>query len=183
MPKIVDHEQRRQELALQAANIFLEHGYKNLGMRQLCEQLGMSKSAVYHYFQSKDELFKAATDAIINVDGDALLAQPLATKASPAQQVENFIALFRQISPRFFNEIQLVTDYIQVIGTSNVACDPSMILAKRKYLDLFATYISAEKQYQLFTLMLGLLSHQMMAGQPLDDSYVASLVQQLLSHE
>ncbi len=183
MPKIVDHKQRRQELALQASNIFLEHGYKNLGMRQLCDLLGMSKSAVYHYYQSKDELFKAATDAIINFDGDALIAQPLAVNASPAQKVENFIALFKQISPRFFKEIQLITDYIQVIGETNVASDPSMILAQRKYLELFAKYISAEQQYQLFTLMLGLLSHQMMAGQHLDDSYISELVQGLLSHE
>lgn len=183
MPKIVDHEQRRQELALQAAHIFLEYGYKNLGMRQLCERLGMSKSAVYHYYQSKDELFKAATDAIINFDGDALLSSPLAVNASPEQQVENFIALFKQISPRFFKEIQLITDYIQVIGSPNVACDPSMILAKRKYLDLFAKYISAEKQYPLFTLMLGLLSHQLMVGQPLDDRYIKELAQILLSHD
>ncbi|MCL1076135.1 TetR/AcrR family transcriptional regulator [Shewanella dokdonensis] len=181
MPKIVNHEQRRQELALQAAAIFLEHGYKNLGMRQLCQQLGMSKSAVYHYYQSKDELFKAATDAIINFDGDALVEQPLAVDASPAQRVANFIVLFRQIAPRFFQELQLVADYIQVIGEANVAEDPSMMLANRKYLDLFAKYVSAEKTLPLFTLMLGLLCHQMMLGQMLDDDYVAELVQALLA--
>ncbi len=64
MPKIVDHDKKREEIALKATGIFLEFGYKNLGMRQLCEQLGMSKSAVYHYYKSKDELFKAATEAM-----------------------------------------------------------------------------------------------------------------------
>ena len=46
MPKIVDHEKKREEIALKAADVFLELGYKNLGMRELCQQLEMSKSAI-----------------------------------------------------------------------------------------------------------------------------------------
>lgn len=182
MPKIVDHEQRRQELALRAAGIFLDQGYKNLGMRQLCVQLGISKSAVYHYYQSKDELFKAATHAIINADEDVLVDRPLVAEATTSQRVSNFIVLLRHLEPRFIKEIQLVADYIQVIGEANVAADPCMILANRKYLDMLAKYVSADHQSQLFTLMSGLLCQQMMCGQALDDEYISILVRTLLNN-
>ena len=90
MPKIVDHDQRREEIALKAAGVFLEFGYKELGMRQLCSHLNMSKSAVYHYYKSKDELFKAATEAIVRHDGGNLADLPLAVDATAGQKIENF---------------------------------------------------------------------------------------------
>ncbi len=86
MPKIVDHKKRREEIALKATGIFLEYGYKNVGMRQLCDLLEMSKSAVYHYYKSKDELFKAATEAMVNFDADALIDMPLAGSANREQK-------------------------------------------------------------------------------------------------
>lgn len=176
MPKIVDHDKRRQEIALNATTVFLEHGYKNVGMRQLCELLGMSKSAVYHYYKSKDELFMAATKAMVNYDSDAMLGFPMRQEASRAQRVDNFIAIFRQLTPRFFQEMQLVADYINVIGQENVLTDPSMNIANQKYLVLLGEYVSSEHQVELYTLMLGLLNHQLMMGTILEDTYITNLV-------
>lgn len=177
MPKIVDHEKRREEIALKATGVFLEYGYKNVGMRQLCDLLGMSKSAVYHYYKSKDELFKAATEAIVNFDGDALVGCPLAIEASKQQRIDNFLTIFAQMAPRFFKEMQLVADYIEVIGEDNVADDPCMKLANQKYQDLLAKYVSPELTDTLYTLLLGLLNHQLMAGKSLDNGYIVSVLE------
>ncbi|MCG9625334.1 TetR/AcrR family transcriptional regulator [Vibrio mediterranei] len=181
MPKIVDHDQRRKDIALNATSVFLEHGYKNVGMRQLCELLGMSKSAVYHYYKSKDELFKAATEAMVNVDADALTGQPVSQGATNEQKIENFIAIFEQMTPRFFKEMQLVTDYIEVIGETKVASDPSMMLANQKYLDLLGHYVSEKNKQALYTLILGLLNHQIMIGKPLDKEYISYMIKEHLS--
>ncbi|CAH1226043.1 TetR/AcrR family transcriptional regulator [Vibrio harveyi] len=180
MPKIVDHDKKRKEIALKATGIFLEFGYKNLGMRQLCEQLGMSKSAVYHYYKSKDELFKAATEAMVNFDAEILAGRPSATSASPEQQAENFVLIFQQMAPRFFQEMKLVSDYIDVIGQENVATDPCMLLANQKYMTMLENYVSAQHKESLYTLMLGLLNHQLMLGKALEEAFIIEQVDRIL---
>lgn len=181
MPKIVDHDKRREEIALKATTIFLEHGYKNIGMRQLCEQLGMSKSAVYYYYKSKDELFRAATEAIVNFDAAVLAHRPTCSEASPAQNIENFILIYQQMAPRYFQEMQLVADYIEVIGQDNTATDPCMILANQKYIDLLSKYVSTEHSMELYTVMLGLLNHQIMTGKPLTEEYISSMIKSYIN--
>lgn len=180
MPKIVDHDKKREEIALKATGIFLEFGYKNLGMRQLCEQLGMSKSAVYHYYKSKDELFKAATEAMVNFDAEILAGRPSATSASPEQQAENFVLIFQQMAPRFFQEMKLVSDYIDVIGQENVATDPCMLLANQKYMTMLENYVSAQHKESLYTLMLGLLNYQLMLGKALEEAFIIEQVDRIL---
>ncbi|MPW29803.1 TetR family transcriptional regulator [Agarivorans sp. B2Z047] len=182
MPKLINHDEKRKEIALKATEIFLEYGYKNIGMRQLCEQLGMSKSAVYHYYKSKDQLFIAATEAIVSVDASALIDAPLAPQAKLEQRLENFVIIFRQMAPRFFKEMQLIADYIEVIGEENVASDACMQLANQNYLELLASYVSEEAKDSLYTLMLGLLNHQIMAGKPLEKSYIIKMVSAQLNN-
>lgn len=180
MPKIVDHDKKRLEIALKSTEIFLEFGYKNLGMRQLCERLGMSKSAVYHYYKSKDELFRAATEAIVNYDEDALTGRPLSLDTTKQQQIDNFILIFNQIAPRYFKEFKLVSDYIEVIGLENVADDPCMQLANQKYKAVIAKYVSREHSEELYTLMLGLLNQGLMMGKNPDKNYIALQVSKFL---
>ncbi|QLE84133.1 TetR/AcrR family transcriptional regulator [Shewanella sp. Scap07] len=176
MPKIVDHNEKRLHIAMKATEIFLQQGYKNVGMRQLCEYLGMSKSAVYHYYKSKDELFIAATEAIINYDASAFASPVLTADATRQQRVDNFISLFAMLAPRFFQEMKLVADYMEVIGLDNVSDDPCMNIANDKYLRLLSDYVSAEHSAPLYTLLLGLLNHQLMLGKPLEPNYIAEQV-------
>jgi len=180
MPKIVDHDKRREDIALKATEVFLKFGYKNIGMRQLCEQLGMSKSAVYHYYKSKDELFIAATEAIVNFDANVLAERPDSREASDEQRIENFILIFNQMAPRFFQEMKLISDYIDVIGEENIATDPCMSLANQKYMSMLEDYVSDEHQTPLYTLMLGLLNHQIMIGKPLSDTYVIEQLKKVI---
>ena len=61
MPKIVDHDAYREELVAQAVKYFSDHGYAGASMRKIADHLGVSKSAIYHYFPSKADLFLACT--------------------------------------------------------------------------------------------------------------------------
>ncbi len=132
----------------------------------------MSKSAVYYYYKSKDELFKAATEAIVNFDADVLTGRPNSTKANDEQKIESFILVFNQMAARFHQEMKLISDYIDVIGEENIANDPCMLLANPKYMSMLKNYVSDDHQVSLYTLLLGLLNHQMMQGKPLDKSYI-----------
>lgn len=181
MPKIIDHEKKREEIALKAAGVFLELGYKNLGMRQLCSQLEMSKSAIYHYFKSKDEIFKAATEAMVGFDGMILSGRPLAEQASIDEKVESFIQIFNTLAPRHFQETKLVMEYIDVIGLDNIAQDSCMKMANEKYQSLLAKHIHADHPEQIYTLLLGLLNQQLIGGTLLSADYIANMVRKQLN--
>ncbi|GAL31853.1 transcriptional regulator TetR family [Vibrio maritimus] len=72
--------------------------------------------------------------------------------------------------------MQLVADYINVIGHENVSSDPSMNVANQKYLALLSDYVCSKNPIELYTLMLGLLNHQLMMGSELEDAYISDLV-------
>lgn len=73
MPKIVDHAAYREDLIVKATQLFAEYGYAALGMREIAAQLGVSKSALYHYFPSKESLFASVCEAVTQADIAGLL--------------------------------------------------------------------------------------------------------------
>ena len=163
MPKVIDHQQYRAQLALQAAEVFLKHGYRQLGMRQLAHELGVSKSKLYHYFASKEALFSAATEAIIAADSQAF-APPQVSQDSE-QQVEQLIGLINAWLPRFSAELRLTMDYIEIIGQERVGDDSVMQLSQQKYRDLFAAIVGHQRPDAAYGAALGILCNRLLSGQ------------------
>lgn len=48
--------ERIQEIALK---LFTEKGYDKASLREIAEQLGVTKAALYYHFTSKEEILKA----------------------------------------------------------------------------------------------------------------------------
>ena len=61
MPKVSsEHKQRRREEILEAAQrVFARHGYEGATVRRLEEETGLSRGAIFSYFENKDALFVA----------------------------------------------------------------------------------------------------------------------------
>ena len=53
----VKSEARRQAILDVAAEVFREHGFEHASMSEMTARLGGSKSTLYSYFASKEELF------------------------------------------------------------------------------------------------------------------------------
>lgn len=68
VPKALDHDERRRELALACIRLFARSGYASLNMRQIAIELGVSTGVLYHYFSGKAALFE--TVAQVTVDQD-----------------------------------------------------------------------------------------------------------------
>lgn len=60
MSRKLDLQRRREELAAQAFPHFAAQGYHALGLRDLARRMGLTTGALYHYFESKPELFRQA---------------------------------------------------------------------------------------------------------------------------
>lgn len=60
MPKQVDHEMRREELAGAVWAVVMKHGLEGVTIRDVARESGWSTGVVNHYFRDKDELMRYA---------------------------------------------------------------------------------------------------------------------------
>jgi AcrR family transcriptional regulator len=60
VPKIVDHDERRDELAEAFWRVLARDGLQGATTRAVCAEAGRSRDAVDHYFAGKDELVSFA---------------------------------------------------------------------------------------------------------------------------
>lgn len=79
-------EARRQHILEQAASVFREHGYDRASMAQIAAKVGGSKTTLYGYFPSKEELFAAVMTEGMNAQAMALvdLIDPQSDDPRPA---------------------------------------------------------------------------------------------------
>jgi TetR/AcrR family transcriptional regulator, transcriptional repressor of bet genes len=68
MPKVVDHEQRREELGGAVWRLASRDGLEGVTMRAVAAEAGWSTGALHHYFSDKEELlmfaFRTVADRI-----------------------------------------------------------------------------------------------------------------------
>ena len=55
----------REQILSSAAQLFIEHGYYGLSMRQIAESVGVTKAALYYHFKDKEDLFLAILKAYL----------------------------------------------------------------------------------------------------------------------
>jgi AcrR family transcriptional regulator len=65
MPKIVDHAQRRDEIAQVACQVVAGHGFEHATMARIARAAGYTTGMVAHYFDSKQEIILAALRLIL----------------------------------------------------------------------------------------------------------------------
>lgn len=56
MPKVVDHQQRRSEIADAVSRLARERGLQGVTFRQIAKEAGVSVALIQHYFGSKEDL-------------------------------------------------------------------------------------------------------------------------------
>jgi AcrR family transcriptional regulator len=56
MPKIVNHDEYRQELLKKSLRLFSRKGYHNINMKEIAAENGVSTGSLYHYFPSKENM-------------------------------------------------------------------------------------------------------------------------------
>ena len=82
----------REEILKTAMQMFIQQGYHGLAMRQISEAVGVSKAALYYYFQDKEELFLAILNTYLDRMETAITEIEARTE-SGAQQIERFVEL------------------------------------------------------------------------------------------
>ena len=65
MPKIVDHERRRDEIALVACRVVAEYGFERATIVRIAREAGYTTGMVAHYFDTKQDIIIAALRLIL----------------------------------------------------------------------------------------------------------------------
>lgn len=58
------YELVENELLARAADLFAERGYNGTSLQDIAESMGMTRPAIYHYFENKDALLVALVDGV-----------------------------------------------------------------------------------------------------------------------
>jgi len=64
MPKLVDHDQRREEVAEAAWRVIGRDGLEGATLREIAREAGFTTGVIQHYFRDRDELLAFAASLI-----------------------------------------------------------------------------------------------------------------------
>ncbi|GAA2988121.1 AcrR family transcriptional regulator [Microbacterium terrae] len=122
-----------------AVTLFNEQGYDATSVADLAAKLGLTKSALYHHFDSKEQLLALALDQALS-ELEGVLDQPAAHDGTPA---ERLAAVLRGAVHVLVDELPAVTLLLRVRGNSDVE---RAALERRRAFDHRVTALVAEAQ-------------------------------------
>jgi AcrR family transcriptional regulator len=59
---MIDHDEMKEQIITAAKEIFARYGYKKTTMDDIAASIYKAKSSIYHYFSSKEDIFKAVIE-------------------------------------------------------------------------------------------------------------------------
>jgi TetR/AcrR family transcriptional regulator, transcriptional repressor of bet genes len=112
MPKIVDHAQRRDEIAQVACQVVANHGFEQATVARIARAAGYTTGMLAHYYDSKQEIILAALRLMLlrieerltreRVEGDAdlvdVLSEALAVDTQRFTECAFWMAFWGQVS-------------------------------------------------------------------------------------
>jgi AcrR family transcriptional regulator len=185
MPRIVDHDQRREEILGSCFSLFAREGYAGLTMRDIARQLGVSTGALYHYFDSKEQLFAATLHRLR--DQDLRAASALASpQASPAEKAALFRAFLTAHGPSLQDALRLALEFHrQAPGDSDRRLLAEVLVAYREAMSQLLELGQADHAQVVVSLILGQLVQGMLdpdsrSAGPAHDRALQVLLEELL---
>jgi TetR/AcrR family transcriptional regulator, transcriptional repressor of bet genes len=94
MPKIVDHAQRRDEIALVACRVVAEHGFDQASMVRIAREAGYTTGMLAHYFDTKQDIIIAALRLILR-----RIEERLQRPAQPGAPAPDLLTLLTEALP------------------------------------------------------------------------------------
>jgi len=102
-PQSADYDLRKKIILEKASHIFAEHGYHKASVGDIAKECKISKSLMYHYFPSKqDILYHAMLDHVQEL---SKLAQSVMEKDQPAEKslkeiIRNYLNIYEHTVPQ-----------------------------------------------------------------------------------
>jgi AcrR family transcriptional regulator len=114
--KTVRHNHDQESILLVAVDVFNRHGYDATSMGVLAENLGITKSAIYHRVPSKEHLLELALDRALG-NLEAILDDPL---ASTGAAVDRLLFVLRSATGVLTDQLPFVTLLLRLRGNTDI---------------------------------------------------------------
>jgi AcrR family transcriptional regulator len=182
MPKIVDHEKYRKELADRCMDLFSKKGYANVTMREISKELGVSTGSLYHYFPNKEAIFAHMADHMSQTDVASVLSQIDDTFS--AEDKLRVYGKHWSENPGYYQSIILLAiDFIRnYTGTDKDLIKKEYV---QYYVDAMAENLAVPEEFAryIYIHMIGLFYYQLVL--PDDRSFKKQLdlfIEMFISH-
>jgi AcrR family transcriptional regulator len=165
MPKVVDHQQMRSAILEASYRLFAENDYASVTMQRVAEALGVSTGTLYHYFPTKQAIFRALVEAVTDAEFDR--ATSVAAAANDPQSRLAAYITFLQANERSFQTNLLIMAsvyrYRDELLTEDLLCRLG-----EKYREKIAAFIGSndpELIQFVFSFFTGLIVQRMIFGE------------------
>jgi AcrR family transcriptional regulator len=159
MPKVVDHDKYRDELALRSFDIIAKKGIKRVSMRYLAQQLGVTTGVLYRYFPSKDQLFEYMFREMVQRNVAEVLSR--INEETPLNERLNIMLDFVAEKQSYFrNLLMLAIDFMRS-GKEDEALN-ILKVDSFNYRNAINNYLKVNPEYGdfLYIFVCGITYHQ-----------------------
>lgn len=120
---------RKDEILEEAARLFAERGYEAVSLLEIAQAVGLSKTTLYHYFASKDEILGTLIATTISQLNE-FIAAAIPAEGSPAVKLTAFMEAQAEFFERHIPQFKVLLSQIGNL-TDPVARDAAVAWRER----------------------------------------------------
>ncbi|MBP1914587.1 TetR/AcrR family transcriptional regulator [Lederbergia galactosidilytica] len=186
MPKIVDHEKRRKQIAKATWKVILEQGMEGATVRNIAQEAGLSLGALRYYFSTQDELFVYAMK-LVKANAAERINKIIASELPPFDKVMAILLEVVPIDPETMAEMEVWFAYVfytrhkeDVLAAKKDEIFKgmrSLLLYLQQQQVLLAELDIEMETERLYALIDGLALHVLLESQRMDKERIVKVIQ------
>ncbi|EMJ93611.1 TetR/AcrR family transcriptional regulator [Leptospira alstonii] len=183
MPKIVNHEKYKMEILSKCVDILARRGYSAVSMREIATELDVSTGTLYHYFTTKEDIFKELIKFVLHRDIEEL---QLYSKGNPGQTLETRVeSLFQMVRIReayFQNLLYIICDVSRLKNHE----EEKLLIADvmKEYVNIIAKHLGVTNPSLnriLISVILGTVVQRIVDGDSIELSDTSEIIKDFMS--
>jgi AcrR family transcriptional regulator len=181
--KAVDRELSKERIMEVARELFVQHGYRHVSMRQIARELNYSHGSIYYHFKNKADLFYS----LVNQDFgllDQKLDEVLQEDLEPIQKLKKVLQGYIQFGLEHQNHYEIMFIIRDDELKNHLHQKPNQSYEKfaQAVFELSGKKVNASLVWSIFLSLHGFVSHYCKSGQSYEDvkTMAESHVQNLL---
>ena len=143
MPKIIDHDLYRKQLLQLCIPIFANHSFASVSMRQIAAELGVSTGTLYHYFESKEDIYIQLIEHMA-VDSLILSENSVTERDSLETRLDEFIQFILTFEEQIMQTVLILTDFIRTSKAKRTSYTNQYTIESFNHIEWTAKYLKVE---------------------------------------
>jgi AcrR family transcriptional regulator len=149
---VLEDSGRREEILRAARAIFAHYGFRRASLEQVAQEAGISRTALYHHFRNKEDMFRACCERIY--DEATEKAEQAATGEGPVEA--KMLAVLEAQAGWIFRLLASSRHGLEIVDESNRLCGDITQAWSKKAVKLLARVLErAEREGELDTSASG----------------------------